>query len=92
MAPAFHIQSSKVDEVMAKVVANQIQNKSQVISARSSDQSGLQPPVFNDSGVALLQSNDIYQNNLSGAVIKETDGMLKDSILEEIIGKKKDKD
>ena len=92
MAPAFHIQKSKVDEVMTNIVANQVLTKSQVTSATNSDQSSSQALALDNNGLTMAYSADINQNNLPGEKIEEIDVMMKDTILDEIIGKKKRKD
>ena len=92
MAPAFHIQKSKVDEVMTNIVTNQDLTKSQVTSATNSDQSSSQALALNNSGLTMAYSADFNQNSLPSEKIEEIDVMMKDTILDEIIGKKKHND
>ena len=92
MAPAFHIQKSKVDEVITNIVANQDLKKGQVTSATNSDQSSSQALALDNRSLTMAYSADINQNNLPGEKIEEIDVMMNDTILDEIIGKKKHND
>ena len=77
---------------MTNIVANQVLTKSQVTSATNSDQSSSQALALDNRGLTMAYSADINQNNLPGEKIEEIDVMMKDTILDEIIGKKKHND
>ena len=82
MAPAFHIQRSKVDEVMtSQLPANQAQPKSQVTGGRQD---------LSDSGVAPACSSETLaeKHDSSNAILCAVNGKTnggKDTILEEIL-------
>lgn len=79
VAPAFHIQKSKVDEVMTKLsTTSQIKPISQMTSGQD----------IASSGVLSVQIND---NSMSSGIDESSNGV-RDSILDEILQPIKNKE
>ena len=92
VAPAFHIQRSKVDEVIVKQSsANQNQDKQSSANQHQdthADLLGLKELSVSDHSTSLTNSDDASGR---GPMFEEKEGV-KDTILEEILQTKRDKD